>query len=145
MNLTDPAGDPLVGAETLTHATAALADGMARLPELAVALDNAVAMGLFGGAADASGAQWRVLPDFEEDDLAMGYVDASQPYSFWVSKMTLDPITVADDPNHLKTLVAARNLPEFVKTGLPPLYGQTVRSPKARRSSSTHRCPSRRS
>ena len=130
LNLTDPGGDPLVGAETLTHAIAALADGMNRLPELAVALDNAVANGLFGGAVDASGTEWRVLPDFEEDDLAMGFVSAAEPYSFWVTKMTLDPITVADDRNHLRTLVAARNLPQFVKTGLPSLYGQKVPLPE---------------
>jgi imidazolonepropionase-like amidohydrolase len=130
LNLTDPGGDPLVGAETLTHATAALADGMARLPELAAALDGAVATGLFSGAADAGGTEWRILPDFEADDLANGWAHAAEPYAFWVSKMTLDPITVADDPNHLRALVAARNLPKFVKTGLPPLYGQHVPLPE---------------
>ncbi len=130
LNLADPNADPLVGAETLTHATAALADGMARLPELAAALDNAVASGVFGGATDAAGTQWRIVPDFEEDDLAQGFAFAAEPYAFWVTKMTLDPITVADDPNHLSTLVAARNLPKFVKTGLPPLYGQHVPVPQ---------------
>ena len=130
LNLTDPGGDPLVGAVTLTDATAALADGMARLPELAVALDNAAANGVFSGAADAGGTEWRILPDFEEDDLANGWAFAAEPYAFWVAKMTLDPITVADDPNHLRTLVAARNLPKFVKTGLPPLYGKSVPLPE---------------
>ncbi len=130
LNLDDPNSDPLVGAETLTHATATLADGMARLPELAAAVDNAMANGVFGGAADAAGTQWRIVPDFESDDLANGFAFAAEPYSFWVTKMTLDPITVADDPNHLRTLVAARNLPTFVKTGLPPLYGQDVPLPQ---------------
>jgi imidazolonepropionase-like amidohydrolase len=130
LNLDDPNGDALVGAETLTHAMATLADGMSRLPELAVALDNATANGAFAGAADAGGTQWRIVPDFEEDDLANGYAFAGEPYAFWVSKMTLDPITVADDPNHLRTLVAARNLPRFVKEGLPPLYGQHVALPE---------------
>lgn len=130
LNLHDPAGDPLVGAETLTHATAALADGMARLPELAVAIDNAVASGLFSGAADAGGTEWRIVPDFEEDDLVNGWAFAAEPYAFWVAKMSLDPITVADDPNHLRTLVAARNLPKFVKTGLPQLYGKSIPLPE---------------
>ena len=130
LNLADPNSDPLVGAETLAHATAALADGMAHLPELATDLDTAVANGVFGGAADAAGTQWRIVPDFEEDDLAQGFAFAAEPYAFWVTAMTLDPITVADDPNHLKTLVAARNLPKFVKTGLPPLYGQNVPLPQ---------------
>ena len=132
LNLADPVGDPLVGAMTLTQATDALADGMARLPELAVAVDSAVASGAFSGAADGTGDQWRILPDFELDDLAMGNLiaGAGEPYAFWVSKMTLDPITVADDPNHLRTLVAARNLPTFVKKGLPALYGQEVPLPE---------------
>jgi hypothetical protein len=130
LNLADPNSDPLVGAETLTHATAALADGMERLPELAAAVDAASVNGVFGGVADAAGTQWRVVPDFEEDDLAMGYVSASEPYAFWVSKMTLDPITVADDPTHLRTLLGARNLPDFVKTGLPPLYGVQIPLPQ---------------
>jgi cytosine/adenosine deaminase-related metal-dependent hydrolase len=130
LNLDDPAGDPLVGALTLTHATATLADGMIRLPELAATVDNATANGLLGSTADAGLTEWRILPDFEQDDLANGFATAGQPYAFWVAKMTLDPITVADDPNHLKTLVSARNLPKFVKTGLPPLYGQTVPLPQ---------------
>jgi 5-methylthioadenosine/S-adenosylhomocysteine deaminase len=130
LNLSDPKGDPLVGAETLTRATATLADGMDRLPELAVVLDNAVASGVFAGATDADGAQWRIVPDFEEDDLMNGWAFAAEPYAHWVTKMTLDPITVADDPNHLRALVAARNLPTFVKKGLPPLYGQHVPLPQ---------------
>src|SRR5207244_8384397 len=39
-------------------------------------------------------------------------------------------LTVAADPNPLRSLVAARNLPSFVKTGLPPLYGQEVPLPQ---------------
>lgn len=130
LNLADPAADPLVAGETLTHATAALADGMAHLPELAATLDSASALGAFAGATDANGTTWRVLPDFEADDLAQGFAYADQPYAYWVARMTLDPITVADDPKHLPTLVAARNLPRFVKEGLPPLYGQHIPVPQ---------------
>jgi cytosine/adenosine deaminase-related metal-dependent hydrolase/C-terminal processing protease CtpA/Prc len=134
LNLAEPSADPLVGAESLTHATAVLADGMARLPELASQLDNAVAMGAFMGAQDAAGAQWRVVPDFEADDLAIAAANgidlAAEPYAFWVSPMTLDPITVADDAQHLRILVGARNLPDFVKKGLPDLYGRTIPLPE---------------
>jgi imidazolonepropionase-like amidohydrolase len=130
LNLTDPGGDPLVGAESLGHATATLANGMAHLPELAAAVDNASASGAFAGAADSGGTAWRIVPDFEEDDVVGGFAHADEPYAYWVTRMTLDPITVADDPNHLRSLVAARNLPAFVKSGLPPLYGQEVPLPQ---------------
>ncbi|MFN8630932.1 MAG: amidohydrolase family protein [Chloroflexota bacterium] len=141
LDLHDPAGDPLVEATTLTGATAALADGMARLPELAAAVDAASASGAFAGAADAAGGVWRVVPDFEADDFAMGYVSAAQPYAYWVSAMTLDPITVVDDPKHLPTLVGARNLPVFVKAGLPPLYGQHIPLPQGATFLSTPAAP----
>ena len=130
LNLDDQNGDPLVGAETLAHATATLADGMARLPELAASVDSAMANGAFAAAEGPNGSQWRVVPDFEDDDLVNGYAVADEPYAFWVTRMALDPITVADDPNHLRTLVAARNLPKFIKTGLPDLYGQHVPLPE---------------
>lgn len=134
LNFADPSADPLVGAESLGNATATLADGMAHLPQLAAALDNAIANGEFGGAADAAGGQWRVVPDFEADDFAIAAANgidlAAEPYTFWVAPMTLDPITVADDPNHLPTLLRARNLPDFVKKSLPGWYGQHIPLPQ---------------
>jgi len=38
--------------------------------------------------------------------------------------MKLEAITVADDPTFLPKLEAATNLPEFIKEGLPGLYGE---------------------
>ncbi len=128
----------------LSDAITALEDGMARLPELAQQLDAAVGVGnamttagsvTVGGGMEVAGATFRVVPDFEEADTqaqidAMGFALAAQPYAFWVTEpMVLDAITVADDPQHLRRLVQARNLPEFVKRGLPKLYGETIALP----------------
>ena len=109
----------------LRAASARLRDALQRLPELAQALDDKAASGVFAGSADATGTPWRVALDFDQDpvDLAL----AARPLADFVTEpMSLDGITVADDPLFLPRLSAARNLPDFVKTGLPALYGQEV-------------------
>jgi cytosine/adenosine deaminase-related metal-dependent hydrolase len=135
LNLADADADPLDGGHSLTEAIAVLRDAMARLPELAAALDTAAADATtVVGAADDTGQQWRIVPDFEPDDRALeqaaGLDTAAADYARWVQPMTLDPITVADDHRHLPTLMAARNLPDFVKKGLPGLYGQHLPLPE---------------
>jgi cytosine/adenosine deaminase-related metal-dependent hydrolase len=135
LNLHQDTADELVGALTLEEAIDRLETAMADLPQLAAQLDANNAMGIFSGSAgllSQKGVTHRLLPDFEEEDKtiehAMGV--ASVPYSQYVTQgMELDGITVADDRGHLRTLVRARNLPEFVKQELPPLYGQRVPIP----------------
>jgi 5-methylthioadenosine/S-adenosylhomocysteine deaminase len=39
-----------------------------------------------------------------------------------LKSLELDPLTVADDPDFLTQLATEKNLPEFVKEGLPLLY-----------------------
>jgi hypothetical protein len=110
---------------TLTEATARLREAMQNLPSLAQDLDNAGRRGLLGGSADADGTTWRVVMDIEEedsDDMAL----AARPAAPYVQPMELDDITVADDHNFLSKLSAARNLPDFIKKLLPPLYGQEL-------------------
>ena len=134
LNLAQEEADPLVGTLTLTEATQRLRDAMLNLPELALELDSAFGVGLFGGSEDSRGTNWRVLLDFEEDDKALDLASglAGKPLSFFVEKpMELEEITVVDDRDHLPKLMAARNLPEFVKKGLPPLYGKTLPIPDA--------------
>ena len=134
LNLAQEEADPLVGTLTLTEATQRLRDAMLNLPELALELDNAFGVGLFGGSEDSRGTNWRVLLDFEEDDKALDLASglAGKPLSFFVEKpIELEEITVVDDRDHLPKLMAARNLPEFVKKGLPPLYGKTLPIPDA--------------
>lgn len=136
--------DDLLEGLALSEAVATLAQAMVRLPELARQIDDAVGLGnaltpgghvAFAGGMALDGEVFRVVPEFEDHDAAhliesLGFAMAAQPYSFWVTEpMALDPITVADDTGHLPALVAAPNLPEFVKRGLPGLYGQSIPIP----------------
>jgi cytosine/adenosine deaminase-related metal-dependent hydrolase len=128
LNLEQDTTHPLIKGLSLTEATRRLQEAMQNLPSLAKELDNAFAMGLFGGSTDPTGMPWQVVLDFEEDGFDP-FTQASQPLADFVEPMKLDGITVADDPAHLRALVAARNLPEFVKKGLPPLYGMKIPIP----------------
>jgi cytosine/adenosine deaminase-related metal-dependent hydrolase len=134
----------LLGGLHLSDAVATLAEAMERLPQLAQQVDDAVGLGnvltaggavTFAGGMSAGGETLRVVPDFEEEDTAhlidaLGFAMAAQPYSFWVTEpMALDPVTVVDDREHLRSLLRSRNLPEFVKRGLPGLYGETIPVP----------------
>ena len=128
LNLDQETTHPLVRDLTLKEATARLRDAMQNLPSLAQDLDNAGQRGLLGGSADADGTTWRVVMDIEEedsDDMAL----AARPAAPYVQPMELDDITVADDCNFLPKLSAARNLPEYIKKLLPPLYGQEIPLP----------------
>jgi hypothetical protein len=140
--------DDLLDGLPLSTAIDELSSGMARLPELAAQVDAAVGIGnaisasgevAFGGGMQADGQAFRVVPDFEQEDeqaaiATLGFALASQPYAFWVTEpIDLDPITVIDDRDHLRALLAARNVPEFVKKGLPALYGRSLPIPESGR------------
>jgi len=133
LNLADESSHPLVRELSLAEATNRLEDAMANLPALAMELDQAQAFGAFSGSADSQGGIWRVIPDFDEEDAeleeALGL--AAIPLADYVEPMTLEGITVADDPQFLQNLVAARNLPNFVKSELPALYGEEIPLPES--------------
>jgi len=134
LNLAQADADPLVGQLTLAEATSRLKNAMANLPSLALDLDNAVAGGVAGGSIDNEGTHWHIDLDLAEDDLKIETAQgvSPKPLSFYITEpMELEDITVVDDNSHLRKLVAARNLPEFIKTGLPPLYGETIALPDA--------------
>jgi cytosine/adenosine deaminase-related metal-dependent hydrolase/C-terminal processing protease CtpA/Prc len=124
---------PLVRNLTLTEATKRLQQAMKELPSLAADLDTAQAQGLFSGSTDAQGSVWHIVTDFEEDDRALEEAlgVASLPLADFVEPMELEGITVADDSQFLRKLVAARNLPEYVKKGLPLLYGTDIPLPES--------------
>lgn len=126
LNLAQETTHPLVRDLTLKEATRRLRDAMRSLPALAEALESAAAPGLFGGSVDAQGTTWRLVLELDdEDELAL----ADQSLVEFVQPMELEDITVADDSRFLRNLVAARNLPEFIKKGLPPLYGEEIPLP----------------
>ena len=47
---------------------------------------------------------------------------ASAPLSTILKPITLDPLTVADDPNFLLKIAGQPNVPEAVRNGLAQLY-----------------------
>ena len=47
---------------------------------------------------------------------------AAQPLSQLLGPLELDAITVADDAGFLPAIQQQKNLPDFIKTGLPQLY-----------------------
>jgi cytosine/adenosine deaminase-related metal-dependent hydrolase/C-terminal processing protease CtpA/Prc len=133
VNLAQATSHPLVGNLSLAEATRRLQNAMADLPQLALNLDAAAGSGLFSGSTDNMGISWRVVPDFEaedqllEDELGM----AGLPLADFVQPMLLERITAVDDTVFLKKLVAARNLPEYVKRELPGLYGMSLPIPES--------------
>jgi cytosine/adenosine deaminase-related metal-dependent hydrolase len=130
LNLDDETSHPLVQGLSLTEATSRLQEAMANLPALAQLLDQEPDSGLFAGSTDSSGTTWRIVFEFEQEAEEAMLARAAEPLSFYVQPMALDPIAVVDDRAFLRNLVAARNLPTFVKKGLPALYGETIPLPE---------------
>ena len=135
INLRQQDADPLVADLGLGEASRRLAEAMLNLPELARKLETQSGMGLFSGSSSGGdGQRWQMLADFQEDDEALDLAQgiAAAPLSTLVDRpMQLEGITEADDPGYLRKLMAARNLPDFIKKGLPPLYGKTLALPPA--------------
>lgn len=120
--LAEATAHPLLQNLSLTEATSRLRQAMRDLPRLAREMDERLASGLFSGSVDADGVGWRVALDFEEDEMDLALAD--KPLADFVQEpMELDGITAADDPLFLPRLMAAENLPAFIKDGLPALLG----------------------
>ena len=131
--------DPLVGAIKLSQAVSDLADALSRLPALAKALEQPKPVAAIG--ARSAAPTWQLALDELEDtgvDLRPRLRDrrskaltgpkrgivlkASKPLSQILEPLVLDPLTVADDAEFLAALATQKNLPQFVKDGLPTLY-----------------------
>lgn len=138
LNLKQETADPVVGTLTLGKAKNLLAEGMQKLPELAANLESAAA-GLAAGAGEVSEIQWTLVLDHDEmegeaqrhhlpygaDGLPTGDITvmaAAEPLSTVVSPIRLDPLTVVDDDEFLTQLANQKNLPDYIKTGLPNWY-----------------------
>jgi len=123
---------------TLAEARAKLADTLENLPERAAELDAAIAAGWTPGAAlAASGLRdelmpvgWdeprlRVVLEFEEEQGEAAFLATLRAGDLadWVAPMKLEGLTVADDPDFLRSLMRSLNLPRFVKEKLPARHG----------------------
>jgi hypothetical protein len=125
LNLDDPTTHPLVHSLSLTDAIERLRKAMKDLPQLAKELEARSAdEAMFVGSADPQGEIWQLVPDFEEDDRVLDARIAfdGRRQKIKLKSMTLEGITVADDPNFLPNMAKAHNLPKFLKEGLPTLY-----------------------
>jgi len=131
--------DPLVGAIKLAQAASALEDALSTLPALAKALEKPKPVAALG--PKRAPPTWQLALDEIEDtgvDLRPRLRDrrsktltgatrriaakAAPPLSQVLQPLELDPLTVADDADFVPSLATQRNLPQFVKDGLPPLY-----------------------
>ena len=148
LNLKQETADPIVGALALREASNKLRDGLQQLAKLArdlEDLDSALASGTLQPPAqetwslelDHAGlegiTQRPHLPFGTHRELTglLEPVAIAVPLSKLLKPVELDEITVEDDPEFFEHLALQLNLPNFVKTGLPPLYGKKPVLPKS--------------
>jgi 5-methylthioadenosine/S-adenosylhomocysteine deaminase len=132
--------DPEVGMVSLAQARATLTDALANLAELARELEPGIVSAVPGVAA----AQRRlpgpqlVLDEIEHTHEALRMhpaggvavvpseqmMAAQPPLSSVLGPLTLDGLSVADDPTFLSTLQAEINLPDYLAPGLAAAYGR---------------------
>lgn len=148
LDLTDEAADPIIGELSLSEARDRLLDGMRRLPELARRMDDGSITGaLLGATSTTEPGSWFLELDHEPmpgfsarphlpfDGAATGIypeVVLGAPLADILEPMNLDPLTVVDDGEYWSRLANSPNLPEYLLTELPPLYGERPRQPTAR-------------
>lgn len=134
--------DPDVGAVSMSAAKTALRGAFHDLPKLARELESPIPKSVKRGALDApepvvwslaldeirdTGVELRPrLPfngprDFTGPERGQLRA-ASAPLSTILQPITLDPLTVADDPNFLQEIASQPNVPEAVRNGLARLY-----------------------
>ena len=151
LNLKQKTADPIVGALTLRQAYDRLSDGLKRLDELALEQENTAAALASGALEPPTEEIWTLA--LEHDDLGktterphlplgatgkltgllepMDLLTAGIPLSELLEPVALDEITVEDDDEFFERLALQLNLPNFIKTGLPPLYGKKPVVPKS--------------
>jgi cytosine/adenosine deaminase-related metal-dependent hydrolase len=126
LDLEEDDADPMVAGLTLKEARETLQSAMQQLPELAAELEHRPS-GFLGGSQDADGTWWTLNLDMNEpadadaDSLLAG---KQPPLTELIEPQELDALTTIDDPSFFSTLAVQRNLPEYIKDGLPPLYGR---------------------
>ncbi len=135
LNLAEEDADPIVGTITLREAKNRLKDGLRRLRELAIELEDPSREVPRGGSAwglvlDQDAPEDMVMRTYFSEGLRGLEADRgllptrapSVPLSKLLGPLKLDPLTVADDSTFLDRLRQQRNLPDYIKAGLPSLY-----------------------
>ena len=130
--------DPVVGRLRLSEATDRLRDGMARLPELAHALESpGIAEAMTGLRARGREGTWVLELDHNPEQrhteldpvtalaAAAAGAAAKPPLSEVVEPMELDALTLVDDDAFFATLVAQPNLERALIDRIVRAYGRT--------------------
>lgn len=138
LNLEQETADPVVGALTLRESQRRLQEGLQKLPDLAHTLERP-AIALTHTPFESSGTKWYLVLDhnelegethrhhlpFGEDDALTGHIvrpAARLPLSQILVPIELDALTVRDDKHFLDLIAQQKNLPGFIKNGLPDFY-----------------------
>ncbi len=134
LNLMQETADPAVGALTLNEASKRLREGLGKLPELALNLEQPPPLKIRAAAPEP---QWFLLLEHEEPEgtalrphLPLKGKETARlpvralaaPLSELLTPLDLDPLTVADDKTFLDRLAGQTNLPEYVKNSLSDMY-----------------------
>jgi 5-methylthioadenosine/S-adenosylhomocysteine deaminase len=130
--------DPDVSALSFGQAQAKLKDALHNIKEIRLEQESGHAVEALAAAPDVLGGHPRLaLDEFEQTDftqrphlplngIVTGPTDrpsiASQPISSLLSPMSLDALTVADDPDFLDRVAAQINLPGYMAPTLRELY-----------------------
>jgi hypothetical protein len=130
--------DPDVSALSFAQAEARLKDALQNIKEIRVEQEAQQAPEALAAAPDVRTGHPRLaLDEFEHTNFTQrphlplegvltGPTDkptiAAQPISSLLSPITLDVLTVADDPEFLDRVAAQINLPEYMAAGLRELY-----------------------
>jgi cytosine/adenosine deaminase-related metal-dependent hydrolase len=125
LHLAQQNAHPLVQALTLAEATRRLEEALQNLPALAGQVGEALLSGLEAGSEGSPLSPLRLDLDLSDEPLQTLAASLASD----VFPMQLEAITVADDPTFLPKMEAALNLPEFIKEGLPGLYGRPRPAP----------------
>lgn len=129
--------DPDVSDVSLRQAKVVLKNALARLPQLALELEQPKP--IVRALGEPEPIVWQLaldelhdtgvdlrprlpLPETQEITGPLRLqTRALTPLSQIVTPLVLDPLTVADDPDFIKTLSAQKNLPDWIKQGLATL------------------------
>ena len=138
LNLVEAGADPVVGGLTLGAARSELTSALANLAALAKLLEDPPPGAALAALTDPT-PQWFLELDHDEpagvairphlpgpDGQQTGRAElplalASKPLSTLLEPMTLDPLTVADDPGYWARLAAQTNIPKPIRDAIATL------------------------
>jgi len=138
LNLIEAEADPLVGGLTLAAARSALTNALANLVSLAKLLEDPPPGAALAALSDAT-PQWflelhhdepagvAISPHLPRPDgqptaaVEIPLALAATPLSKLLEKMTLDPLTVSDEPGYWARLVAQTNIPKPIRDAIAKL------------------------